>query len=704
MSHPPKVNFRSRLSKLIDRSPVSANESTSTTTSKFIADESTAAVRKSPQREGNDLFDKASTTDNHQHIPLSPLLSPHQQGQSMSFFPSMRRRAFSHDRPNSSSSSSTATNITKTASISSSSNINTATPSSQILHPPSPMEGDIYSKMKNDSCSFPKIVSPEPKSNTSHIYVAPAHRDLNEQSYKSKLFHLYPGASLSPSPSKFETFIQKAESKLAQREEMIVELTNQTAQQEEEILSLEQDIARLQKQLIQEQEMVQRDCTTTPNTTASTDTSSQEEAPPLQEEDSNIANLLNNAFHEFEVLTEERSDFVCLDATYVRRLCHQVYEFTITKKRMEKQLPFVKGMCDQIVESLRDQLASVEQKQTQVEHSRLNDLSTKSYEQHLEKQQLTDRLSAVLADIKKYTDDLEQENYKNKALRDALTLVETDKANFEMNMLNELSTLHAENEELATEFQREINLKSELATHMQETMEKTRFNYRASGLFAQSSKDDPNAIVLLDATQHGEQQCDDALATERNEVGVNTATWGLPSSSVVQAFRRRPSQPNTFGFYPGDNKNNDYNNHHNIDDYNDYNLDLQHQQSFSITPQSREEKIWSRTYHQTRKALNILTLVESLIAGKPIITETSTQQPQCAQDVASNVNEMIKRMISKIERITGESDVKKNRHASKSLLLVTARDNILSMLSLPDQDEQHQALIEAILVTNLFIK
>jgi hypothetical protein len=699
MSHA-KVNLRTRLSKLIDRSPASANESASTTTSKFIADESTAAFRKSPQREGNDLFDKATTTDNHQHIPLSPLLSP-QQGQSISFFPSMRLRTFSHDRPNSSSSSSTAT---KTASISSSSNIKTATPSSQILQPPSPVAGDIYCKTKNDSCSLPNIVSPEPKSNTPHIYLAPAHHDLKEQNYKSKLFHLSPGVSSSPSPSKFETFIQKAESKLAQREEMIVELTNQNAQQEEEILSLQQDIARLQKQIIQEQEIVQRDCTTTPNTTTSTDTSSQEEASPLQGEDSSIVNLLNNAFHEFEVLTEERSDFVCLDATYVRRLCHQVYEFTITKKRMEKQLPFVKGMCDQIVESLREQLASVEQKQTQVEHSRLNDLSTKSYEQHLEKQQLTDRLSAVLADIKKYTDELEQENYKNKALRDALTLVETDKANFEMNMLNELSTLHAENEELSTEFQRQINLKNELATHMQETLEKTRFNYRASGLFAQSSKDDPNAIVLVDATQHRQQQCDDALDKARNEVGMNTATWGLPRSSVVQAFRRRPSQPNTFALYPGDNNtnNNKNNNHHNIDDQNDYNSDLQHQQSFLITPQSLEEKIWSRTHHQTRKALNILTLVESLVAGKPIVTETSTQQLQYACDVASNVNEMIQRLICKLERITGESDVEKNHHCNKSLLLVSTRDNILSMLPLPDQDKLHK-LIEAILVTNIFI-
>jgi hypothetical protein len=358
-----------------------------------------------------------------------------------------------------------------------------------------------------------------------------------------------------------------------------------------------------------------------------------------------------------------------------------------------------------------------------VEHSRLNELSTKSYEQSLERKQLSDRLSIVLEEIKKYANELEQESYTNKALRDALIMVETDRANYEKSMLNELSNLHEEKEEMSAEYAHQLLLKNALATQMQETLERTRFNYRASGLFGQSSKeDDPNAIVLLQDTplQGGHQYVSSSSVGTLTKdtmgaAGSTTVLWGLPRSSVAQAFRHRPTQPNTLGNLPSNTNNNDndyyYCNNNNqcnsTDESIDYNSGLQHRKTYSMTPPSRKDKMLNRTYHQTKMALNALYLLESLVIGNngPMVTKESVQKLQLAYDVASNVNEiMIKRMIRKLERITNHNatSMESNCHFNKGAFIVTARDVILSMLTIQEQDKEYKFMIETILIVNIF--
>jgi len=483
--------------------------------------------------------------------------------------------------------------------------------------------------------------------------------------------------------------VQKAEAKLAQREEMIDILTNQTSQLHDTIISLQQDITTMQKQLIHEQDLLQHEYN---------DTSTAANAAQEQQGGVDIDNLLHAAFHEFEFTHDERSDFVCLDANYVRRLCHQVLDFTVARKRMEKQLPFVKGMCDQIVETLRDQLASVEQAQAQVEHSRLNELSTKSYEQHSQKEHLSTRLSFLFKEIIKYQNELEQENYTNKALRDAVTIVETDKANFEMTMLNKLSSMHAEKEEISEEYQHQISLKSELATHMHETTERTRFNYRASGLFARSSEEDadPNAIVLLE-TQPQSGFFLKAVSID----DVTVPSWGIRSSSVEQAFRH----PQSVDGNPSDNRNSLYNNC-----CSSASSAIQKQQqilSISAPPQSREEKLWNRTYVQAQRALSTLDLLILYSANpKTSIKKTENHRSNYFHKVAGNVNEILKRTVQKMEKAPPLDIVVSDNHdqTTKNLAINSARDNILDMIMLKEDEKnyhEYKALIEALLILSL---
>lgn len=759
MSHAPKVNLRTRLSKLMDRSSVGTNDHCNSSTDKNPVDEkNTASVVESTVQHdnNNDLLDRNTLTvdrgqKQQQQGQISPLVSPQQQQGHKSFFPSMRLRTFSQDRPNHSQNANSNSSIqtAKGASICSNSSCSNtshnthnttaaqAAEKSSILPSSSSLLLPAMGDQTTDITSLPSFITPEPRTVVASGIEPVRHHTMcndptglqnNQQAHllSSSLARTSTGLKPSSSPSKFDIFIQRAESKLAQREEMIVDLTNQTARQEEEIQALQQDIVRLQKQLIQEQENVLHDgINTTSSTYGTANTSTPRHTEQQQPkslhgavEDTSIANLLHKAFHDFQVLLEEKTDFVPLDATYVRRLCYQVYEFTISKKRMEKQLFFVKGMCDQIVDSLRDHLASIEQKQTQVEHTRLNELSTKSYQQSLERQQLSDRLSIVLEEIKKYANELEQESYTNKALREALTMVESDRANYEISMLNELSNLHEEKEEISAEHEQQLLIKNALATQMQETLERTRFNYRASGLFGQSSReDDPNAIVLLldtsrqaDGHQDGSSGIDTLVKSNSMEATEDTAVlWGLPRSSVAQAFRHRPTQSHSSGHSPTNNCN-DYcnNNNKSTDDSSDYHSDPQHQQTHSMITPSQKDKLVSRTYHQTKKALHVLCLLESLIVGnnEPIITrELSPKKIQFAYDVASNVNEtMIKKMIRKLERITkgNATSTESNRHFNKGSFIVTARDIILSMLTLPEQDEEYKFMIEAILFANIF--
>lgn len=753
MNHAPKGNLRTRLSKLMDRSSASTNDHNNSTTDKYPVDEKkteSAVERTSQQDSNNDLLDRNKSTvdrvqkqQQQQQGQISPLVSPQQQQGHKSFFPSMRLRTFSQDRPNLNQNASANSSIhtAKGASICSNSSCSNtshnthnttaaqaAEKSSSLLLLPTTED------QTTDITSLPNFITPEPRSVVAsgiepvrrhNMWNDPTGFESNQQSHLLSSSPARTSTGLPPysSPSKFDIFMQRAESKLAQREEMIVDLTNQTAQQEEEIQALQQDIIRLQKLLIQEQETVLHDgINTTSNTYGTTNTSTakhteQQQPQPLhgEEEHTSIANLLHKAFHDFQVLLEEKNDFVPLDASYVRRLCYQVYEFTTTKKRMEKQLFFVKGMCDQIVDSLRDHLASIEQKQTQVEHTRLNELSSKSYQQSLERQQLSERLSIVLEEIQKYANELEQESYTNKALREALTMVETDRANYEISMLNELSNLHEEKEEISAEHEHQLLIKNALATHLQETLERTRFNYRASGLFGQSSReDDPNAIVLLLDTslqagghQDGSSGVDTLTKGNTMEATEGTAVlWGLPRSSVSQAFRHGPTLAHNLGNSP--TKDCDHYCTKSTDDSSDYNSDLQHRQTYSMTTPSQKDKILNRTYHQTKKALNVLYLLESLVVGnnEPIIArDLSPQKYSFAFDVASNVNQtMIKKMIRKLERITNRNTSSKESkcHFSKGSFIVTARDIILSMLILPEQDEEYKFMIEAILFAKVF--
>ena len=133
-----------------------------------------------------------------------------------------------------------------------------------------------------------------------------------------------------------------------------------------------------------------------------------------------------------------------------------------------------------------------------------------------------------------------------------------------------------------------------------------RFNYRASGLFGQSSKEnDPNAIVLLQDTplQGGHQYVSSSsvgtLATDMmGAAGSMTLLWGLPRPSVAQAFRHPPTQHNTLGNLPSNanNYDNDYY-YKSTDKSIDNNSDLQHCQTYSMTPPSQKEEMLNRTYH-----------------------------------------------------------------------------------------------------------
>jgi hypothetical protein len=111
MSLASKVNLRSRLSKLIDRSPVSTNDQCNNNNDKCPVNDNNLAPAfeaSSLQQQydgNNDLLErKKSTADRtQQQRQSSPLELPEQQQgqqQHKSFFPSMRLRTFSLDRPN----------------------------------------------------------------------------------------------------------------------------------------------------------------------------------------------------------------------------------------------------------------------------------------------------------------------------------------------------------------------------------------------------------------------------------------------------------------------------------------------------------------------------------------------------------------------------------------------------------------------------
>jgi hypothetical protein len=269
-------------------------------------------------------------------------------------------------------------------------------------------------------------------------------------------------AATSPSKNKkLAVFVSKANAKLKQRQEMIGILSSETTAQEEEMKLLQRQISEAQDKLEQERTEAQ--------------------------------DHINDVFHDLQVYQYDEDDedndydskgeLICLDANYVSRLHNQVFRSTVVRNRLEKQLLFVKGSCDEIVQSLRDSLHQTEKKAAEDQQSLLSELSTATVTKAELEYNSHHRLEAVNAELSTLEEELAQQQVSSKQLNKQQQTLETSRAHLEMDMMNQLTKMSATKAVMEEEYVEQLQHTTQLLETLEEEIETMRYNYRASGLF-----------------------------------------------------------------------------------------------------------------------------------------------------------------------------------------------------------------------------
>ena len=328
-----------------------------------------------------------------------------------------------------------------------------------------------------------------------------------------------PVAGNGTANKKLQAFIVKANAKVKERQEMIDLMAIETVAQEDEIQFLQRQIHEAQQKLQIEQ------------------VESRKEVHDLFKN----FRIYQHTDEQTFTTNSQNEELICLDATYVSRLQAQVYRTTLTRKRLEKQLLFVKGSCDEIVQSLRDSLHRTEKTAAEEQQSLLSELSTATINKAELEHTSQHRLETVNKLLASLEEDLAHQQALSKTLREQQQSLETSTAHLEMDMMNQLTNLSAHKIAMEEEYQEQMLRKTEILEHMEEQVKTMRYNYRASGLFVPRKKETiPNTLIVGESTIL--QQTKDVLEeADEDDTSVEDSPSMLKQSNVFRTTRKQSS-------------------------------------------------------------------------------------------------------------------------------------------------------------------
>ena len=175
-------------------------------------------------------------------------------------------------------------------------------------------------------------------------------------------------------------------------------------------------------------------------------------------------------------------NLVWVDAVQVGFLKKHALDNRLVITRIEKQISYLKQICEQIIASLREELAEVARSHhlTGGEmHNQLKvlDEARANVEEHLKtnvicKEEIAKRLS----------EEVEAKKLTNKILKDSVTELETHKAQLEMDLMNQLTMLTREHEESEERYVTDLARKKSRIATLEQEMRRLQVEYLKSGL------------------------------------------------------------------------------------------------------------------------------------------------------------------------------------------------------------------------------
>mmetsp|Transcript_475 Transcript_475/g.695 ORF Transcript_475/g.695 Transcript_475/m.695 type:complete len:412 (-) Transcript_475:2295-3530(-) len=150
--------------------------------------------------------------------------------------------------------------------------------------------------------------------------------------------------------------------------------------------------------------------------------------------------------------------------------------------RLEKQMSYLKGLCEQVANSLQEDLKDVLESKSVMQREYQHQVKQLDNERQSLHETLALHVDRKERELAALTAEVMAKKDQNKELRDAVSTCQTEKAQLESEMLNQMYVLEGEKEIMEQIYHENLKKKDREIKYLQQSMDDMNAQYRESGL------------------------------------------------------------------------------------------------------------------------------------------------------------------------------------------------------------------------------
>lgn len=178
----------------------------------------------------------------------------------------------------------------------------------------------------------------------------------------------------------------------------------------------------------------------------------------------------------------EQPSFVYVDPVQVGYLKKSVIDSRMSILRLEKQMLYLKGLCEQVAKSLQEDLQDVLQNRSAMDREYNHQVEQLNKDRQSLHETLVLRLACKEKELKALIHEVMIKQAQNQELRNAVSTCQTEKALLESDMINQISILTKETEQMEYAHNKHLKEKDKEIKYLQRSMDDMNAQYRESGL------------------------------------------------------------------------------------------------------------------------------------------------------------------------------------------------------------------------------
>jgi hypothetical protein len=178
----------------------------------------------------------------------------------------------------------------------------------------------------------------------------------------------------------------------------------------------------------------------------------------------------------------EPPSFVYVDPVQVGYLKKSVIDSRMSILRLEKQMLYLKGLCEQVAKSLQEDLQDVLRNKSDMEREYNHQIEQLHKDQLSLHETLAIQLDCKEKDLNVLIHEVMKKKAQNQELRTSVSTCQTEKASLESEIINQISILTKETEDMERRHREQLKEKEKEIKYLQQSMDDMNAQYRESGL------------------------------------------------------------------------------------------------------------------------------------------------------------------------------------------------------------------------------